>query len=121
MATMTRQVKQERPRIQARSAVYQQDGKVVLALEMPGMSREDVSITVENDELHVQGRRRRSESDGRYVVRERTNGDYFQVFTLDDTIDQDKIEAQMQRGVLTLTLEQKEESKPRQIAVREIG
>jgi HSP20 family protein len=120
MATRTRELEQQVRRIQPRSAVYLENGKVLLTIEMPGMAREDVTITVANDELHIHGKRRESEQQGSYVIRERTQGDYYHAFTLDDTIDREKIEAKMQRGVLTLTLEQKEASKPKQITVREI-
>lgn len=120
MAT-TRQPEVRARRVQPRSAVFEEEDKVMLAIEMPGMARADVSISVEADELRVHGaHHHESENDLRYIIRERRPEDYYQVFTLDDSIDRDRIEAKMQKGVLTITLEKKESSKPRQITVREI-
>ncbi len=97
--------------------IVEQEGKVMLKLEMPGVTRENVSLRIENDQLIVRGKRHAEEGDARFVLRERPYGDYFQSFTLEDTVDRDKVEAGMDQGVLTVTLNLKESHKPRKIEI----
>ncbi len=110
----------QRPRyLKLRSAVNEsKDGRLHVVLEMPGVHREDLEVNIENNELSVIGRRPQPEA-GRYVLRERPQGDFVQSFTLDETVDQSKVEAVLEKGVLTLTLDLKEQVKPRTIKVRE--
>lgn len=101
-------------------SIREEDHKVILTLELPGVEKGDVSISVEDDELKVLGKRRIPPRRGSFVIRERRIGDFFASFTLDDTIDRDRIEAEGSQGVLTVTLHLKESSKPKQIAVKEV-
>lgn len=97
--------------------IAEQDGKVMLRLEMPGVTKDNVELKIENDQLIVRGKRHAEEADVRFVLRERPYGDYFQSFTLEDTVDRDKVEAAMEQGVLTVTLNLKEAHKPRKIQI----
>jgi HSP20 family protein len=107
------------PMLRPRSTVTEQpDGGIVLKLEMPGVSRENLQIDVDSGELAITGRRIEARSAGTYLVRERPQGSFRQVYTLDDTIDPAKIDAVLEGGVLTLTLQRKEAVKPRKITVR---
>jgi HSP20 family protein len=100
------------------SSIYElEDGAIVLCLEMPGVSRSDLGIEVENGELRVTGKREERKPEGDYLIRERRQGSFHRAFTLDDTIDPEKVQASMQAGVLTLTLQRKEAVKPRKITV----
>jgi len=89
----------------------------VLEAEMPGVNKEGLEITVENDELTVVGRRATVENRGRQVHRESRAFDYRRVFELDASIDTTKITAKLDQGVLTLLLPKAEAVKPRKIAV----
>ncbi len=109
-----------------RSAAYLQprysvgeskEGRIQLVVEMPGVRRENLEIKMENNELRILGRRD-APLEAKYILRERRPGDYLQSFTLDETVDQSRVDATMQNGVLTLTLELKEQVKPRTIKVR---
>jgi HSP20 family protein len=51
-------------------------------------------------------------------MRERPSGTFRQVYTLDDTIDRNQIEASLEGGVLTLTLHRRESEKPRKIMIK---
>ena len=92
-------------------------GSVMLRLDMPGVDKEHVDIRIEDDQLIVHGSRSAESEDRTYVLRERRRGDFHQVFTLDQTIDREKIDASMDKGVLTLTLHLQEAVKPRKIEV----
>ncbi len=107
------------PLARPRSSVAEMpDGNIVLRLEMPGVSRENLDIDVDASELSITGRRPAAGSDGNFLVRERPRGSFRQVYTLDDTIDPARIDAALEGGILTLTLHRKEAVKPRKITVR---
>lgn len=112
---------QQKRRIVPACSIQEEEGKVILTLEMPGVEKDAVAINVENDELRILGRRSSPRERGRYLLRERADADYFSSYTLDETIDRSKIEAATSQGVLTITMHLTEASKPRQITVKEIG
>jgi len=93
------------------------DGKIRVRLEMPGVEKNGLEVRVENGELRIAGRRQPSAS-GRYLLRERVAGDFLKTYTLDETVDTSKIDAALEKGVLTLALELKDRVKPRTITVR---
>jgi HSP20 family protein len=97
---------------------WEEDGNVMLRLDMPGVDKDGVDVRVENDQLIIHGTRRMETEGKHFVLRERRSGDFHQVFTLDETIDREKIDAKMDRGVLTLTLHMQEAVKPRKIEVQ---
>jgi len=93
-------------------------GNIVIRLEMPGVSKENLDLDVDANELHITGRRPVRADAGEVLLRERPQGSFRQIYTLDDTIDRAKIDAVLESGVLTLTLSRKEAVKPRRIPVR---
>ncbi len=97
--------------------ICKDDGKVLIRLEMPGVEKEQLDIQIDGDELVISGRRRNETIDGTYLVRERVLADYRKVFTIDETIDRDKVSARMENGVLHLELNVKEAVKPKKIAI----
>ncbi|GAB1482976.1 hypothetical protein MASR2M78_17920 [Treponema sp.] len=103
--------------IQAACSICEEDGKVRLRIEMPGLSREDIEVSVEKNELSLVGRQNTKEVQGTYLLRERPQGEYYQRFIIDESIDRDKIEAVMADGVLTLTLSKIDAAKPRKVQI----
>jgi HSP20 family protein len=93
--------------------------EVVLKAELPGMTREDIHLTVERNVLTISGERRYAPEIRRdqFHRLERLNGPFSRSFTLPPTLDTTKIAASYEDGVLTVTLPQREEAKPRQISV----
>jgi HSP20 family protein len=104
-----------RPRCQVEEKAA---GDIVLKLEMPGVAKQDLDIDVDASELRIVGRRPAAKSTGTYLARERPQGGFRQVYTLDDTIDRERIDAVLEGGILTLTLHRKEAVKPRKILIR---
>ena len=91
------------------------DGLVVMA-DVPGVTREQLDVRVHHNVLTIQARTdHASAADPLY--REYQLVHYFRQFELSDTVDQAKIRADLQHGVLTLTLPKAAEAKPRKIAV----
>ena len=103
--------------IRPRSTITGNAEKVEIKLEMPGVEKSNLHIDIENNELRIAGERTRP-ADGRYLIRERNDGDYAASYALDETIDQEKVEAELTGGVVRLTLHVKEAVKPKKISIR---
>ena len=98
--------------------IFETDSSLTLILEMPGVDKGNVDINIENGVLTVQGRLDFSKyQDLQPVYTEYNIGHYRRAFTLSNKIDQGKISAEMNEGVLTLVLPKAEEARPRRIAV----
>ena len=89
----------------------------LLELEMPGVSKDGLEISIENNELSILGRRSNPAIDGTPVHRESQPYNYRRSFEIDPSIDSAKIAARVSQGVVTLTLPKAEEVKPRKITV----
>ncbi len=88
-----------------------------LEVEMPGVSKENLEMWVENNELTILGRRSTTSVEGTPLHRESRTENFRRSFELDPSIDADKISARIEQGVVTLTLPKAEQVKPRKIAV----
>ncbi len=88
-----------------------------LELEMPGVSKEGLEISVENNELSIIGRRSHATPEGTLLHRESRPHNYRRSFEIDPSIDSARIAARISQGIVTLVLPKAEEVKPRKIAV----
>ena len=91
----------------------------VLKADLPGVADNDLDIAIHNNVLTVSGSRHaeeRKEGEG-YALYERQFGSFSRSFSLPDMADSERIEAKLDRGVLTLTIGKKAEAKPRKISV----
>lgn len=103
--------------IRPRCSITGNAERVEIKLEMPGVEKDHLHIDIENNELRIVGERTKP-IEGRYLIRERIDGDYSASYALDETIDQEKVEAELNGGVLTLKLHVKEAVKPKKINIR---
>jgi len=92
---------------------------LVLKAELPGMTREDIEVVVENSTLVLKGTKKFNADvkDENYRRIERTYGTFHRSFTLPNTVDATKVSADYKNGVLTVKLPFREEAKPRTINV----
>jgi HSP20 family protein len=100
--------------------IYETDKHdLVLRAELPGMSREDIEVTVENGTIVIKGEKKfdTEVKEEHYRRIERTYGTFHRSFTLPNTVDAAKVAAEYKNGVLTVTLPFKEEAKPRTVNV----
>jgi HSP20 family protein len=99
--------------------VYEDEHKVVLKLEVPGVKQEDLDVQVENMTLTVRGQRsfEKEEKEENFQRIERRYGSFSRSFTLPNTIDTENVNASYDNGVLKLELAKREEAKPKQIKV----
>ena len=99
--------------------IYEDNQKVVLKLEVPGIEEKDLDIRVENNTLTVKGERKfeKEEKEENFHRIERRYGSFYRSFTLPTTVDSEHIIASYNAGVLKLELNKKPEAQPRQIKV----
>jgi HSP20 family protein len=88
-----------------------------LEIEMPGVQKDGLEISVENNELAIIGRRLLPTVEGRLIHRESRPENFRRVFEIDPSIDANKISAKIDHGLVTLTLPKAEHVKPRKITV----
>ena len=98
--------------------IYETDEALCVVMEMPGVEKKDLDVALENGALRIDGRIDFSKYDGMEPVYTEYNvGHYTRSFTLSNKIDQEKISAQLEDGVLTLTLPKAKEAQPRRISI----
>ena len=102
--------------------IFETEQALSLIVEMPGVDKSKVDVSVEDGVLTIQGQIDFSKYEGMQPVYTEYNiGHYRRSFSLSNKIAQDKIAAEMQDGVLTLVLPKAEEAKPRRISVADLG
>jgi HSP20 family protein len=89
----------------------------MLEIEMPGVKKDGLEISVENNELTVIGRRSLPAVEGTLIHRESRPENFRRVFEIDPSIDAERISAKIDQGLVTLNLPQAEHVKPRKITV----
>ncbi|PYK77212.1 MAG: heat-shock protein Hsp20 [Verrucomicrobia bacterium] len=99
------------------ASVVEGDGAYILNVEMPGVNKEGLEISVENNELTIVGRRSLPQIEGTLIHCESRLENFRRVFELDPSIDTAKVSARIEQGVLTFTLPKAEQVKPRKITV----
>ena len=99
--------------------VYEDEQKITLKIEVPGIDEKDIDIRVENNLLTVHGERKfeKEEKEENYRRVERQYGSFTRSFNLPSTVDAENISADYDRGVLKVQLAKKAEAKPKQIKV----
>lgn len=100
--------------------IAEQEDDYVVKVELPGMSKDDVKITLESNILTIRGEKKQEKDlkEENYHRIERSYGSFQRSFTLPTTVKSDKIDASYKDGILTITLPKMEEAKPKQIEVK---
>jgi HSP20 family protein len=98
--------------------IFETDAEIVLLADIPGVKSKDLDIDLRDDVLTLKGEVTAPEAGNEAdVLREYLTGKYYRQFTLSEAINQSKIQAQLQEGVLRLTLPKVEKATPRKITV----
>lgn len=103
--------------------IFENKDQIVLEAELPGLSPDDVNISIENNVLTIHGERKfekKDEGDNFHRV-ERSYGSFTRSFTLPPTVSSENVEANFDNGILRLELAKREEAKPRRIEVKAGG
>jgi HSP20 family protein len=122
MNTLTRETRESDPRqgeqfITSPASVTEIADGYMLEIEMPGVKKDGLDISFENNELTIIGRRSLPAVEGTLIHRESRPENFRRVFELDPSIDADKISAKIDQGLVTLTLPKAEHVKPSKITV----
>jgi HSP20 family protein len=101
-------------------SLYQDKDQLILRAELPGMKKEDIDISLENDVLTLSGERKEPEAlaQVRAYRAERFLGNFQRTLTLPLAVDANKVQATYQDGILTVILPKAEETKPKSIEVK---
>lgn len=98
--------------------IFETEGEIILLADMPGVAPEDIEIDLRDDVLTLSGDVHPWEAaEENHVLAEFDTGRFYRQFTLSEVIDQGKIEAKSNDGVLRLVLPKAEKARPRKIAV----
>jgi HSP20 family protein len=99
--------------------IYETENEIVLTAEVPGIDEKDIDIKIENNTLSLQGERKfeKETKEENYHRIERSYGSFFRSFTIPHNVDQDKIEAEHESGVLRILMPKKPETKPKKVKV----
>ena len=99
--------------------ILETEKNIIMLADIPGVKPEDLVIDLRDDTLTLTGEvKPASRQNAEHILMEYQVGSYHRQFTLAEMIDQDKIDASLNNGVLRLTLPKVEKAKPRQITVK---
>ncbi len=100
--------------------VHENDAEITLRVELAGLTQDDVELTIDKGRLSLQGEKRleKEDTDGDYRRIESRYGSFFRSFPLPDSVDQEKVDAHFENGVLHVVLPKTEEAKPKRIQVK---
>ena len=100
--------------------IYEEEGAYLVKVELPGVEKDDVKVSLEHEVLTILGERKfeKKEEKRNYHRVERAYGSFSRSFHVPETIEVDKIEAKFDNGVLEVRLPKGEKVQPRLIEVR---
>lgn len=114
-----RETPSERETVSPEVNIYELNDEYLLEAELPGVTKDGLEVTLEDNVLTLVGRRQDLLPKGEAVYRESRRADFRRSFELDPMIDAEKIAARVEQGVLTLRLPKGPAAKPRRIMVTE--
>src|SRR5205085_6901507 len=98
--------------------IHETEDALIVVMEVPGVDKKDIAVDLENDVLRIDARIDPGKYQGLQPLYTEYNvGHFARSFTLSSKIDQQQISAQLEDGVLTLTLKKAKEATPRRIAI----
>ncbi len=97
--------------------IYENEDEILIYADMPGVVKDDISVDIDNGTLSISGVRKLSVT-GSVTYEEFSDVEYVRNFSVPQTIDVEKVEAELKNGVLRLHLPKSEAAKPRQIEIK---
>ena len=108
--------RQELPKVAPVVDIYENEDEILLYADMPGVTKDNVTINVDNGKLEISGARH-LQTKGTGNWQEFTDVEYRRVFAVPQSIDVSKVNAELKEGVLRLHLPKAEAAKPRTIKI----
>lgn len=98
--------------------IIESEKEFKLYADLPGMGKEDVSISVENGVITISGEKKHSEAeDNYYRYYERREGSFERRFNLPDEVDAESVAAEMKHGELVISIQKQEKALPKKIEI----
>jgi HSP20 family protein len=97
--------------------LYQDRDHFTVFVDLPGMKKEEVEVSLHGDALTISGQRKKEEKDDQGLRSERFYGSFQRTITLPSAVDGSKVKASYQNGILQIALPKAEEAKPKAIEV----
>ena len=97
--------------------VYEKEDSIIVKAVVPGMTAEDISLEVVDNNLVIKAAANNDEISGRYLRRERASGSFMKTVKLPYQLDRDKMTAKLNDGILTVELSKSESAKPKKIEI----
>lgn len=97
--------------------VYEKEDSIIVKAVVPGMTAEDISLEVVDNNLIIKAAAKSDDVSGRYLRRERASGSFRKTVKLPYQLDRDKMTAKLNDGILTVELSKSEAAKPKKIEI----
>jgi HSP20 family protein len=99
--------------------IYEGQIELVAKIDLPGVEEKDIDVRLENTSLTIRGERKfeKSVDEDSYLRVERAYGSFTRTFSLPNTVNPEGIHASYDKGVLTVHMPKREESKPKQVKI----
>lgn len=99
--------------------IYEKENEIVLKAEVPGIDENDIEIKIEDNTITLNGERKfeKETKEENYHRIEQSYGSFYRSFTLPQNINQDKIKAESENGILKITMPKKAELKPKKVKI----
>ncbi|MBI1370396.1 MAG: Hsp20 family protein [Planctomycetes bacterium] len=98
--------------------IHEDENHIYVSAELPGFKKDEVDVTLEAGVLTIRGERKSEETKGTEHLSERRFTRVQRAFTMPTSVDEAKVDAHLVDGVLKITLDKREEVKPRKIEVK---
>ena len=100
--------------------IYEEKGDIVVKAEIPGMSKEDISVNVTANVLNISGEKKKEEKVEKkdYFHLERSYGSFHRSFSLPGDVQTDKAKATFKNGILEIRLSKTKESKKKSVKLK---
>jgi HSP20 family protein len=100
--------------------LFEKDGKYHLKAELPGIKKDDISISIDGDRVTITGKNEsaREEEGSNYYLKEARSGSFSRSFQLPGEVDEGKVDANLKDGVLNVEMPLKETPKSRKVEIK---
>jgi len=99
--------------------IFETENELIMTAEVPGIDEKDIEIKIEDNTLSLKGERKfeKETKEENFHRIERSYGSFYRAFTLPNSIDPEKIQAEHENGVLKITMPKRQERKPRKVKI----
>lgn len=99
--------------------IYNSEEKYVVVAKLPGLNKDDISISIKDNSLKISGKKQSEKKDNvNYHIQERRFGEFERNFLLNDRVQVENIQAELKNGLLIVDIPKSPEAKPMTISIR---